>query len=70
MADKKSVPEFDSDEQRDAYIAALEMELASVKARGHRRSKDVEVELARVRGASKQTRPRGAGAETRSAADG
>jgi hypothetical protein len=52
----------EADEQRDEHVAALETELASVEQQGRKdRVKDVEAELARVRGAGQQksTRLRG-----------
>lgn len=42
------MPEFDSDEQRDAYIEALEAEHANLAARKNPRAKEVEAELKRL----------------------
>ena len=42
----KNYPDgFDSKEQHDAYLAALESELAVLKARKNPRAKEVEAEL-------------------------
>jgi hypothetical protein len=75
MAETKeeTVAEFTSDEQRDAYIAALEVEAKSCtdtaaagnmtdeqRATRSRRAKEAAAELDRVRGATgKRTRLRG-----------
>ena len=72
MADDKKTPEFDSDEQRDAHVEALNSEVVSLKAQGDDRAVEVAAELARLTGRSKrtaargETRLRGAAAEKRS----
>lgn len=54
-------------EERDAYIAGLETELAGMKQRGDVRAAEVEAELARVgvtgRTGKKATRLKGEGRE-------
>jgi hypothetical protein len=59
--------EGEDPEQTAAYVASLEVALEGAKQRGETDSaKQVEAELRRVRGESaKQTRPKGAAAETR-----
>jgi hypothetical protein len=58
--------EFPTDWHRQRYCADLEREIEGRKAADDEAGqKKAEAELKRVRGGSKQTRPRGAGAETR-----
>ncbi len=60
-----------TDQQTDAYVAALETELAGYERFGRdERAEQVRAEIDRVTGrtrepAAKQTRPRGAGAQKR-----
>lgn len=70
---KKKTDEFDSDEQRDAYIAGLRVELATNRAQGYAENeKQVLAELSRLgvheeRTQTRQTRPRAQGAQKRGA---
>jgi hypothetical protein len=58
--------EFPTDWHRERYCVDLEREIEGRKAADDPAGqKKAEAELKRVRGGSKQTRPRGAGAETR-----
>lgn len=54
-------------EQTAEHVAALEVELEGARQRGeNENAKQIEAELKRIRGEkAKQTRPRGAAAETR-----